>query len=273
VRTIGVTMVRDEADIVETTVRHMLKQTDGVIVADNLSTDGTFAILTGMAQEHSNLVVYVDDEVGYEQSKKMTALAHLAHEEFGAEWIVPFDADEIWYGPTFRIADFLRLLPQEHDIVEARLYDHVCSGFDDPSIADPVERIQHRRGYAAPLRKVACRYRPDLVIEMGNHGATYTDSPSMLSDRCIAIRHFPYRSPEQVVRKVRNGAQAYAATDLPETFGAHWRQWGVILEQQGEEAIHNLFHQWYYQEDPTRGVTIDGEPHAPLLLDPAPVSR
>jgi glycosyltransferase involved in cell wall biosynthesis len=268
--TAAVSMVKDEADVIEATLRHMATQVDAMFVADNGSTDGTSEILHALEGE-LNLTVFDDDEVGYEQSRKMTALARIANDATGAEWIVPFDADEIWYGPTPRIADFLMTLPDSHDIVEARLYDHVCSGFDDPSISDPVQRIKYRRSYAAPLRKVACRYRPGLTIQMGNHGATYSEGGGYLSDRCIAIRHFPYRSPEQVVRKVRNGARAYAATDLPEGYGAHWRQWGRILDQSGEQAIHDLFHQWYYQEDPTRGVTIDGEHHAPLLLDPAPV--
>jgi len=273
--TVGITMVRDEADIIESTIRHMATQVDAIIVANNNSVDETSAILFDLQSNlpANALVVRFDSEVGYEQSRKMTDLAHQAHVLFGADWIVPFDADEIWYGPTLRLADFLELLPYEHDIVEARLYDHVCSGIDDPTEADPVRRIMHRRSYAAPLRKVACRYRPELTIEMGNHGANYGNLVGQLSDRCIAIRHFPYRSPEQVVRKVRNGAEAYAATDLPSNFGAHWRQWGQILDQFGEEAIHDLFHQWYYQEDPSAGVTIDGELHAPLLFDPAPVRR
>ena len=43
--TAAVTMVRDEADIIETTVRHMLTQVDVVIVADNRSVDGTREIV------------------------------------------------------------------------------------------------------------------------------------------------------------------------------------------------------------------------------------
>ena len=46
--TAAVTMVRDEADIIETTVRHMLTQVDVVIVADNRSVDGTREILDSL---------------------------------------------------------------------------------------------------------------------------------------------------------------------------------------------------------------------------------
>lgn len=270
---VGIAMVRDEDDIIGDVVQHMLAQVDALIIADNLSTDHTGRILELIADHNSNLVVYLDDEVGYQQSLKMSALARLAHEEFGAEWIVPFDADEVWYAPTPRLGDFLRTLPPGDDIVRARLFDHVCTGRDDPTIASPTTRIQWRRSYVAPLPKVACRYRDGLTIEMGNHGANYQDLGGRVSDRRIAVRHFPYRSPEQVVRKVRNGAEAYAATDLPEHFGAHWRQWGRILDLHGEDAIHDLFHTWYFRDEPDRPLTIEGEIQGPLLCDPAPVRR
>ena len=32
--------------------------------------------------------------VGYEQSRHMTRLMHMAVDQFGADWVVPLDADE-----------------------------------------------------------------------------------------------------------------------------------------------------------------------------------
>ena len=42
---VAVTMVRDEEDVIRSTVAHMLDEVDAVIVADNLSTDRTREIL------------------------------------------------------------------------------------------------------------------------------------------------------------------------------------------------------------------------------------
>ncbi len=272
---VAVCMARDEADVIRSTVAHMLDEADAVIVADNLSTDGTREILDELAASSAGRLVVVDDpEPAYRQSEKMTALALRARLDLGADWIVPFDADEWWYSPFGRIADVLADVAPQWLITPAPLFDHVATAEDNPLELDPIRRLCFRRRDRNPLPKVAARWRADLVIDQGNHGATYSGRGTVF-DELLVVRHFPYRSVDQLVRKVRNGAAAYAAggTSIPETFGAHWRQWGAILDQQGEQAIADLFRTWYWREEP-RGplVTPDGERQTSLLFDPAPGS-
>jgi glycosyltransferase involved in cell wall biosynthesis len=245
-------MVKDEADIIEATVRHMLTQVDSVVVADNGSTDGTRDILASLP------VVLLDDlDPAYYQSAKMTELARKVAD---GDWVVPFDADEVPYSIHGRLADVLGALPPFCMVAEAEVYDHVPTAVDPPE-PNPVARMRWRRPTRLPLPKIACRARPDLVIATGNHGAAY-DSPGLTYRDVFTVRHFPYRSAEQFVRKARNGARAYALTDLPESAGAHWRGYGRILEEQGEEALASVFREWFWSADP------EG---AGLLWDPAPV--
>jgi hypothetical protein len=238
----AVSMVRDEADIVAATVGHMLTQVDRVIVADNGSTDGTRDILDSL-----DIDVLDDPEVGYFQSRKMSNLARLAMDE-GAEWIVPFDADEVWTSPFGTVGDALRAIGDDWLAAAAELHDHVPTGVD-PDLADPVERIRWRRRKPIGLPKVAARARDGLVIEQGNHGVNYGFRPAYMRGQ-LQVCHFPYRSAEQFVRKARNGSQAYKATDLPEDAGAHWRGYGRILENDGEEACADIFRTWFWQPDP-----------------------
>jgi hypothetical protein len=257
-------MVKDEADIVASTVGHMRTQVDHVVVSDNGSTDNTREILHDLGVE-----VLDDPDPGYYQSRKMTDLAGYAG-RLGADWIVPFDADEWWYSPHGRIGDVLAHLKARTTIAVAELYDHVATGID-PRIDDPVKRIGWRRPYLLPLVKVAFRYRHGVIVDQGNHNATYPDPDDhrVVLNR-LMIRHFPYRSVEHFIRKVRNGAAAYRATEgLAADAGAHWRQWGHLLDRDGEGAIEAIYRTWYYRECPDRELMIGGELQPALVYDPA----
>ncbi len=273
-RTVAVGMVRDEEDVIGSTVLHLLAECDAVLVADNLSTDRTPEILSELAEDHHGRLFVLDDpDPRYLQSEKMTRLAHFARTELAAEWIIPFDADEWWYSPFGRISDVLADVAEQWLVVPAPLFDHVATGRDDTTEVDPIRRLGWRRRKANPLPKVACRFRSDLVIAQGNHDAYYRGRASRF-DELLVVRHFPYRSPAQLARKIRNGAAAYAAAgdSLPTSFGAHWRQWGELLEAHGEPAIAELFHTWYYRSAPHESCRIGDELQPALIFDPAPGS-
>lgn len=219
-------MVRDEADVIDITMRHALAHVDHLIVLDNGSVDGTRDIL----EQLERTTVIDDPEVGYYQSRKMTHLAELAGEH-GADWAVPVDADELWAAGPGRIGDILDSIDaDEIDVVEADFYHH-CVTLDDPTEGTFVERMGWRnRTYN--ISKVAVRCAPGLVIAQGNHSATYFDRPARVWERRMLVHHYPYRSLEQFIRKARNGAEAYAAApDLPEQFGWHWRDYGALSDE------------------------------------------
>lgn len=247
---VAIARVKDEADIIAATVSHMLTQVDRVIVEDNGSTDGTLEIL-----EHLDVEVLHDSTVGYYQSAAMSRLAAYAHHQRAAAIVVPFDADEAWYSPFGRIADVLREHPSA-SIFTAELFDHVATDTDAADERDALRRIGWRRRDAAPLPKVAVVPYPRVTIHQGNHGADHGATVNGL----LVVRHFPYRSVEQFVSKVESGAAAYAATDLPDHVGQHWRDYGRLLNAGGPDAIAEVFHTWFWSAAPAN----DGN----LIYDP-----
>ncbi|MGZ6587883.1 MAG: glycosyltransferase family 2 protein [Solirubrobacteraceae bacterium] len=237
----AISMVKDEADVAPWTITRMASEVDHVIVADNGSTDATRTWLNHRANVWPHLTILDDHDPAYYQSHKMSALAEIAR-EMGAAWVVPFDADEVWCargGKTIKQA--LEGVPEDVRIVEADLYDHVPTARDRGDVG-PLGRIVWRRPHPNPLPKVACRALPGLTIEQGNHGARYADQhvPLRLGG-LLSVRHFPYRSAAQMVRKARNGAAAYAATDLPEDVGKHWRDYGRLTDEQIGEVFRTYF--------------------------------
>lgn len=240
-RTWAVTMVRDELDILPHTLAHLANEgIDGIIVADNRSTDGTREWLHEAVLDCELIVVH-DEEIGYYQSRKMTRLAHQAFGQ-GANWVIPFDADEFWHLPTHQPLTF-SLAQHGADAVSAQLYNYFPTS-NDGNEPNPFERIQHRDIHPAPLTKVAVASNPTVSIEQGNHGASGAE-PFLVSPSTITVAHFPWRTPEQFVRKVANGYEAYQATDLGDDVGSHWRDYGDLLKREGDQALHALFNKWF----------------------------
>lgn len=211
----AVTMVKDEADIIERTVRHLIAQgIDGVLVADNGSTDDTLAILERLASE---LPVFIarDREPAYYQAVKMTLLADWARQA-GAQWVIPFDADELWFAPEGTLKTWLGC--QDADVVGAQLYNLFPSNLAGGWALD-------RQPHLHP--KVAFRAHPEARLSTGNHSV---ERPGKLAAG-LAIVHIPWRSYDQFARKVRNGAKALALTDLAPDVGGHWRATGSLPDE------------------------------------------
>ena len=253
----AVTMVKNEQDIIRHTIQNMLKQVDQVIVADNMSTDNTRKILESF---HTSRLSVIDDfDPAYEQSRKMTNLANMAM-NMGADVVVPFDADEYWHEPNHKtIKQAVESSPAK--IFPAVIKNFIPTGADDDQIDNPFGRIQWRRHEPAPLVKVAGHTAPGMVIEMGNHNITYPEGfEHGWEENLLEVRHYPYRTPEQFVNKAVQGGEALALTDLPYEMGQHWRGYSEIYKTSGEEALKDVFLEWFYQSDPE---TEEG-----LIFDP-----
>jgi glycosyltransferase involved in cell wall biosynthesis len=131
----AVMLVKDEIDVIEHVVRYLARQVDELIVADNESTDGTFERLDALRMEIP-FHLRRDETVGYYQAQKTSALAAMAL-EFGHQWVVPCDADEVWYATDGRtIAQYLGGLAPDVAYVTADLYNHLPSALDQPERCD-----------------------------------------------------------------------------------------------------------------------------------------
>lgn len=234
----AVSLVKNEADIIEHTVRHLFNQgVDHVLVADNLSTDATPAILAQLARTAS-VHVARDGEPAYYQAQKMGLLAERARCA-GADWIVPFDADEFWFGATGTLGDHLRAA--HADVIRADLHNLFPSSGASRVGGDGwrLQRQPHIRG------KVAFRAHPAATLAAGNHEV---DRPGVYATG-LKVLHVPWRSEEQFRRKAVQGAAALEATNLTPDTGFHWRhlaalddeaaglQWRSIL---GGEAVEGI---------------------------------
>ena len=222
----GITVAKNEADVIATTIRHHLDQGfHGVIAIDNRSEDGTPEILRQAAQD-PRVFVGVDSNPAHIHGAKMTHLALLAARA-GADWVVPFDADEHWYARGMTVASLLRsssavmVDATSHTVVPSPDAARVAFVADEPvrmtSEADP--------GWT----KVAFRVRRRPVVGDGNHHVYGIYGPRVTG---LNVLHYPYRSLDQLRTKVRAGVASVEAAKFNETMCAHWRELDALDDDQ-----------------------------------------
>jgi hypothetical protein len=223
----AIAMARDEADIIEETIANLFDQgVDDVLVADHLSTDDTPRILERLSA--SRRVHVVRDPIrAYWQADKMNHLARVAT-ALGASWIIPFDADEIWRSRGCgTVGDVLRTT--DADIVWADWFTYFPT--DSRAGETMVERFPYRLPEPHNRHKMAFRANWLARIGPGNHAVTL---PAPVVAPGLRIAHFTFRSPEQMLRKARVGADAARRSGISNI--SYWPQ----LEHGDEHDVERL---------------------------------
>ncbi len=206
----AVGMVKDEADIIESTIRQLFEQgVDHIMVADNMSTDRTSDIL----RQFDNLTLKWDGDVRFYQGQKISAMVREACFA-GADWVIPFDGDESW---TFDRL-LLERLPSAIRSVKVSVQDYIQH-----------EGNWERMETAGP-HKVIVRALPAMRVGQGNHSCSMAGQADGLPG--FGIKHYPYRNEEQFVRKCRNLAAGYAATTLPKNWTGDWIRYASMTDDE-----------------------------------------
>ena len=234
-RLLGVTMVRNEADIIESFVRHNLSSLDGLVIVDHGSFDGTAEILAKLQAEGLPLRVVRDADPVYRQSETMTTLAREALTSDGADFVFALDADEFLKVES-RVG-LERALAEVPTGMNAVLHwlTYVPDAFDDDAVAFGPGHLWWRLKTERQtlLKVVASRAlvaRPTDVIAMGNHAilsrsVPNTQSHARLRRDAVALAHCPVRSRTQLESKIIVGYLAnLAARQMDRLLARHWRE-------------------------------------------------
>jgi len=240
----GITMVRNEVDIIATTLRyHLGIGCDEVLVVDNGSRDGTDRLLKQLADRDPR-VRWRRDEGGYRQGEILTELAREARDR-GADWVFHFDADQFWW---CRSADIRSVLERaDAAVLRTGLVNFVqrrSQRRDSPHAlrhmtfsARPVGTVEeaHDLVNARKIAFVEIRYptnvmtrtAPEMVLAPGSHAVLGVEGAVVGTEEIVSL-HAPLRSRQALERQVETGKRVEEA--LPP--GTVWqaRRWKGLRE-------------------------------------------
>lgn len=244
VKLTGIGMVRNEADIVATTIAyHLALGCDEILLVDNGSDDGTTEILHRLSQADPR-VRWTRDNGPYLQAEIMTGLSRDAWVR-GADWVLPFDADEFWWCRTGSLRGLLEgcragvLRAGVVNFVQVRGQRRFTPGALGRMTlrAEPVGTILDaaQRVSAGEIAWVQARYPPkvlarpssDMTLEPGNHEAKRAGAlADGIDSDAVAVLHAPLRCRFALRGKAETGRRM--AEVYPAPLGWHARRWDAL---------------------------------------------
>jgi hypothetical protein len=221
VRFVITVMVRDEIDVIAAWVEHHAAQgADLIIATDNGSVDGTTDVLKAYAD--LGIVELHHDPVHRKQQHALvTKMARRAKTEHAADWVINADADEFWVpvDKSLTLRSALEAIPLSLNAFTVPVVNLLGpparrgSGIDRLLWRDcrTNEQLREIGIYAQPADNSVHRGDADIEVAQGNHFVSVKSNGQPDPAFALEMFHLPWRSWEQLQRKVVQTGQAYEA--------------------------------------------------------------
>lgn len=240
----GLSMVKNEADIIEDFVRHNLNYLDELHIILQDSCDGTSEILNLLEKEGLNIVVIPDDDKEFRQGKKLTFHGKrlLGRSDIGA--VVLVDADEFIKAPSKSLLGNVLLSIPDDCFGLFHWESYVPTepvGLEQPLLQSITHRVKDVS--TAPTKAILTKLflDDDYKLQMGFHSVKSISRPNLTMRhahlRNMALAHFPIRSISQLEKKVRNGVSQLPSSNP--SVGAHWRTINSLINQ-GDDSFFRM---------------------------------
>jgi len=221
----GICLIKNEADIVEFTLRRALNWCDHIYVLDNGSTDGTWEKVQVLARSHPAIVPFQSNAEPFNDGLRSRVFNQFKDLALPGDWWCRLDADEIYIDDPRR---FLGEVPDAYHVVWAIQFQYYLvreelDRFVDLDACPPIEsEDQLPRYYCSDASEARFfRHRRGLSWPPG----AWPLHMGLALPRRIRLRHYKYRSPGQVkMRLAVRQAAAQVSTAFGSVVGYTWEE-------------------------------------------------
>jgi hypothetical protein len=212
----GLCLVKNEGDVLHETLISALHWCDHIYVFDNGSDDGTWELVNELAKQYLQIVPYKQDDVLYSNGLRADIFNAFRSNAGPQDWWCGLDADEFYIDDP-RI--FLAKIPDRFQTVWSASLNYYFTDRDASSYhQDPVkfletplqQRLRYYLNNWGELRFF--RHSDDIVWTRNQGGYPLALFTAPAYPVRIWLKHFQYRSPEQIGRRLRTRRAAMEAS-------------------------------------------------------------
>jgi glycosyltransferase involved in cell wall biosynthesis len=210
----GLCLVKNEADVLQETLISALHWCDHIYVFDNDSSDGTWELVKELAKQHLQIVPYKHDDIIYSNALRADIFNAFRSNAGPRDWWCWLDADEFYIDDP-RI--FLAKISDQFRTVWSASFTYYFTDQDailyrqDPVryLEIPVE--QRLRYYLNHWGEPRFFRHSDDIVWARDHPFPETLSGVLAYPVRIWLKHYQYRSPEQIERRLLTRRRAIEA--------------------------------------------------------------
>lgn len=244
----GITTVKNEVDVIDFCLNHHFDQgIDRIYISDNGSTDGTYEYLLEASKSNEKIHAFKNDG-GFHQAKIINELYQLARKD-GFDWVVPFDADELWMSEnslkddlsgvdafSVKVKTINFIQSTEYDVDNSYLTATWRIKNDYPVDVNRIFSGDLSMSEVESFQKFIIRTDENTYIQPGAHSYSGGRSECLDNDK-FAIIHVPIRSFRALEEKANQG-RALRDAGYPPDHGFHVQRYDALREQ------GLLFNEW-----------------------------
>jgi glycosyltransferase involved in cell wall biosynthesis len=221
----GIMVTKNEADVIDYTLRSAAQWADRVYVLDTGSTDDTWARVQEQARRFPAIVPFKSENLSFNDWRRGEVFNAFRHEAGPDSWWCRLDSDEIYLDDP---RAFLAAVPRRHHVVWSAHFQYYFTREDlarcppTPQERPTIDETNRPRYYLNNASEPRFfRHRAGLQWTQG----AWPRHLGVVHPRRIRVRHFQYRSPQQIQLRLNTrhlAAKAgYAFRHNPET---HWEE-------------------------------------------------
>ncbi|WP_017292529.1 glycosyltransferase family 2 protein [Geminocystis herdmanii] len=236
----AILFVRDEGDIIEESLKHILSWCDALYIYDTGSTDETWQIIQKYSQQDSRIILFKKQPTVFHDGLRAYVFDHYRKNMEDGDWVLRVDADEFYH---ISPPEFVKTkLEKFETCVYNQSYDFRLTQQEVLSYGKGEDNrkltISERRRYYFPLSQSEprmFRYRSTIKWPLR---CSFPYNAGFLAKERIPIRHYPHRDPEQLQRRCNLRSMM---TSLSNDLGRHWTvdDWkDLIVENDAENLCY-----------------------------------
>ena len=206
----SISIVKNEADIIESFVRYNYSYLDGMMIINHNSSDNTGKILKELIKENYNIIYIQWKKIMHQQGIVLTKFIYQLIEEKCPDLIIPMDADEflVSYNGENPRKELEKLDLNHVHHIDWKTYIPYKTEDPDDFIPKNMNYIRNENYEEHEKVIIPSKLFKDLSLELanGNHSCIHLPDKNKKKNKHIKMAHYPVRSKDQLISNTLIGA-------------------------------------------------------------------